>query len=733
MPVKDRPAKVHPDSDVIEVGSQFYIRAKSSLADDRTLVLLHNDTFAVFDRYGDIQPVGLGQQGLFYQETRYLSRLELRIGGRRPLLLSSTTSEDNLMLSVDATNPDMELPSGEMLQRDILHVHRSKFITDAGCFERIVVHNFGQAPVDVTLSFVFSSDFADIFEVRGQKRKRRGKFLEEEADRSNIVLGYEGLDHVLRRTRVQCSHSCSIIRAGEMSMPIHLEPQEELVFSLDIYCESNDGPSVWVSYDEALRSINNERHTSPLANFDIYTSNEQFNDWFNRSRADLEMLLSTTPFGLYPYAGVPWFATVFGRDGMITALELLWLAPSVAKGGLSYLAANHATGIDPERAAEPGKLLHETRKGEMAQLGEVPFGQYYGSVDSTPLFVLLASAYYERTADLEFIKSIWPNILAALDWIDNYGDIDGDGFVEYARHTESGLLQQGWKDSQDSVFHSDGTIAAGPIALCEVQSYVYAAKSGIAVVADELGHGDLAQKLRTQAEDLRKNFEVSFWSDELSMFALALDGKKRQCCVRSSNAGHCLFSGIASNSQTIRTMETLNSPGFFSGWGIRTIASEEKRYNPMSYHNGSIWPHDNALIAYGCTNLRNKDLSLKILSGLLDLSLFVDLHRLPELICGFPRRTGKGPTLYPVACAPQAWAAGAIFLSLQSCLGLTIRARESCIYFHHTALPEALQRIEIRNIALGNASVDLAFERHAHTVGVEVLRRTGNVEILSLK
>ena len=733
MPVKDRPAKVHPDSDVIEVGSQFYIRAKSSLADDRTLVLLHNDTFAVFDRYGDMQPVGLGQQGLFYQETRYLSRLELRIGGRRPLLLSSTTSEDNLMLSVDATNPDMELPSGETLQRDILHVHRSKFIADAGCFERIVVHNFGQAPVDVTLSFVFSSDFADIFEVRGQKRKRRGKFLEEEADRSNIVLGYEGLDHVLRRTRITCSHSCSVTRTGEMSMPIHLEPQEELAFSLDIFCESNDAPSASVTYDEALRSINNERHASPLADFDIYTSNEQFNDWFNRSRADLEMMLSTTPFGLYPYAGVPWFATVFGRDGMITALELLWLAPSVAKGVLSYLAANQATGIDPERDAEPGKILHETRKGEMAQLREVPFGQYYGSVDSTPLFVLLASAYYERTADLEFIKSIWPNILAALDWIDNFGDIDGDGFVEYARHTESGLLQQGWKDSQDSVFHSDGTIATGPIALCEVQSYVYAAKSGIAVAADELGHSDLAQKLRGQAEELRKKFEVSFWSDELSMFALALDGKKRQCCVRSSNAGHCLFSGIASATQTIRTMDSLCSPGFFSGWGVRTIAAEERRYNPMSYHNGSIWPHDNALIAYGCTNSRNKDLSLKILSGLLDLSLFVDLHRLPELICGFPRRTGKGPTLYPVACAPQAWAAGSIFLALQSCLGLTIRARESCISFHHTALPEALQRIEIRNIAMGNCSVDLGFERHAHTVGVEVLRRTGNVEIMSLK
>ncbi len=724
----------HAGTDVIEVGNQFYIRAESSLADTRTLVLLHNDTFAVFDRYGDIQPVGMGQQGLFHEETRYLSRLELQIGKRRPLLLSSSTREDNVLLSVDVTNPDMELASGETLQRGILHVHRDKFILDATCFERITVHNFGLKPVDVELSFLFAADYADIFEVRGQKREHRGKYLPQEVDQTTLLLGYEGLDHVQRRTLIECSLPSSNARAGEISLPVHLEPQEDMQFSLHIQCESNGQAHASPNFDRALQQVNEERRCSPLAEVNIYTSNEQFNDWINRSRADLEMMISATKFGLYPYAGAPWFCTVFGRDGIITALEILWLAPSVAKGVLSYLAGTQATGIDPERDAEPGKILHETRKGEMANLREVPFGQYYGSVDSTPLFVLLVAAYYERTADLEFIRSIWPNVQAALDWIENFGDRDGDGFVEYARHAESGLLQQGWKDSQDSVFHSDGTIASGPIALCEVQSYVYAAKTGIAAVAEELGQKELAKKLRTQAEELRRKFEVAFWSDDLSMFALALDGKKQQCRVRSSNAGHCLFSGIASPAQSVRTMESLCSAGFFSGWGIRTIASGEKRYNPMSYHDGSVWPHDNALIAYGCRNSQSKELALKVLTGLLDLSLFVDLHRLPELVCGFPRRTGKGPTLYPVACAPQSWAAGAVYLALQSCLGLTIRAKESRIYLHHSAMPEALQRVEIRDLKVGGGTVDLAFRRHSQSsVGVDILRRTGEVEVVALK
>jgi glycogen debranching enzyme len=721
-------------TDVIQVEDQFYIHAESSLADDRTLVLLHNDTFAIFDRYGDIQPVGLGQQGLFHQETRYLSSLELRIQGHKPLLLSSVTGEDNVMVTVDLTNPDMELPSGVLLPRGTLHLYRNKFLADGVCLDQITIHNFGHQPVETELSFAFGADFKDIFEVRGQKRQRRGHYLPEETERGGgVVLAYEGLDQVLRRTRLQCSGTSALGTSGEITVPVRLGPQQEQVFSLNVFCECNGARRDVVSFDEALLRVHCERNASPLAGVDIYTSNEQFNDWFNRSRADLSMMLAHTPFGPYPYAGVPWFSTAFGRDGIITALELLWLAPEVAKGVLSYLAATQATHNDPERDAEPGKILHETRKGEMAQLREVPFGLYYGSVDSTPLFLFLAASYYQRTADAEFLRSIWPNIQAALDWIDRFGDIDGDGFVEYARKTDSGLLQQGWKDSQDSVFHSGGALATGPIALCEVQAYVYAARNGIAAVAKDLGHLDLSFSLKAKSEELRRKFSTAFWSDELGMFALALDGNKRQCRVRSSNAGQCLFSGIASKTQTIRTNESLLSPGIFSGWGIRTIATEEKRYNPMSYHNGSVWPHDNAMIAFGARDLPEKNIALKVLSGLLDLSLFVDMRRLPELICGFPRRPGRGPTLYPVACAPQAWSAGAIFMTLQACLGLSISAKESRLHLYHTALPQALERVEVRNLRIRDSLIDIAFERYAETVGVNVLRRSGDVEILASK
>ena len=444
------------------------------------------------------------------------------------------------------------------------------------------------------------------------------------------------------------------------------------------------------------------------------------------------MMMIGNPERNYPYAGVPWFGTVFGRDGIITALQSLWLNPAMARGVLQCLAATQASKSNPDIEAEPGKILHEMRQGEMAALGEVPFGRYYGSVDSTPLFIILAGAYYEHTADANFIQELWPNIERALGWIDDFGDADHDCFVEYRQHGSKGLVQQGWKDSDDSIFHSDGCIAKAPIALCEVQGYVYAAKLAAARLSRITAGSKKAAELEVEAENLKATFEDHFWCEDISTYALALDGQKRPCKVRTSNAGQCLYTGIASPDHAGRVAETLFHAESFSGWGVRTVACGEKRYNPLSYHNGSIWPHDNSLIAAGLARYGFKTLAGKILMALLDLSTMVEMHRLPELFCGVDRREGEGPTLYPVACSPQAWAAAAPFLILQACLGISINAERKRIVFDDPYLPEGIPNLAIHDLRCGDVSVDLFLERRNDSVLVHKTGASSAVEIVTI-
>ncbi len=710
-------------------GDPHHILAPSGIADDRTRVLKHGDTFAVFDHLGQIKPGGLGEEGLYHEGTRYLSRLILELDGQAPFFLGSTVRDENDQLSVTLTNPDrirdrrLDVPLGT------LHLAARTLLWQGACHWRLRARNHGPDPVEASICLRFQADFADVFEVRGMKREARGTDLPPQISPGRVTLGYVGLDGERRRTLLRFTPAPAELAADRALFELSLRPLEEVNVEFVVACARGEHGTEPPGFDDVVAAAAVlERLRAGSCR--VSASDGRFDAWLRRSDSDLHMLTTDLPTGPYPYAGIPWFNTPFGRDGIITAIQYLAFRPELARGVLTYLAASQATEVIPSRDAEPGKVLHETRNGEMATLGEMPFGRYYGSVDATPLFVLLAGAYYERTGDRPFAEAIWPNVEAALAWVDDFGDRDGDGFVEYERRAANGLIHQGWKDSDDAISHADGTLARGPIALCEVQSYVYAARRAGAVLAAVLGMPDRASSLESQADGLRQRFEAAFWCDDLETYALALDGEKRPCRVRASNAGLCLFGGIASPERASRVARGLASGDFFSGWGIRTLAATEARYNPMGYHNGAVWPHDNSLIGYGASRYGLKDLTFAILAGHFAAATYFDLNRMPELFCGFDREPGEGPVPYPVACAPQAWAAGAVFLLMDGCLGLSVSAIERQVWFHQPQLPSFIPELRITNLEVAGAKVDLVLVRHGDDVGVNVLRRDGDLSVV---
>jgi glycogen debranching enzyme len=707
---------------------EFYIPATSSLQERRPRTLKHGDTFGVFDHYGDIIPGDGSPEGLYHQDTRYLSGLQLLINDRRPMLLSSTVQDNNALLSADLTNPDFFDEQGRLTPpRDTIHIVRAKFIWEACVYERIALRNFDARAHPICLSLVLQADFADLFEVRGHRRERRGRTSAAVRDGQTITFIHHGLTGDLYRTTVHFAPAPTRLAPNRAVFDLVLQPYERISLFFAVDCDGVDPPRVHAErFFIGLRAARRALRTSTGRASSVATSNQIFNEMLRRSIADLYMLITDTAQGPYPYAGIPWFCTEFGRDGIITAMQMLWVDPTVARGVLKFLAATQATEVNAEADAEPGKILHETRQGEMARLGEVPFGMYYGSVDATPLFVMLAGMYYERTGDIDTIRALWPNLRAALRWIDESGDLDRDGLVEYGAKTDRGLSNQGWKDSQDSVFHADGQLAEGPIALCEVQGYVFAAKRHAARLAVALGFGALADSLRGEAAELRDRFEAAFWCADIGTYALALDGGKSPCRVRSSNAGQVLLSGIPTARRAARVAGGLMDNDFFSGWGIRTIAEGEARYNPMSYHNGSIWPHDNALIALGLARYALGDHIVRMFHAVFEAASYMDLRRLPELFCGFRRVPGKGPTSYPVACSPQAWASATPFAFLQACLGLSFDPAGERVRFRQPRLPEFLDEVVIRQLRVGDSEFDLMLRRYGADVSVNVLDRRGD-------
>ncbi len=704
--------------------SSFYIQATESIQERWPRTLKNGDTFGLFDALGDVVDPRATPGGLFHLDTRHLSGLEFLIDGQRPLLLSSAVENDNVVLTVDLSNPDIYENGKIVLPREILHVRRSKFLWEGTAYERFAIHNFDAHPHRCWLTFNFEADFRDLFEIRGMQRTGRG-VVTTAMDDSGITFRYQGLDGIERRTEINLDPRPERLNEKQALYAVDLKPGEQRAIILTVRCADGRPQAFSVPYRAARRAAQKASNLGGT----VASSNALANRMLHRAGADLTMLITDTPEGPYPYAGTPWFSTPFGRDGLITALQMMWIDPSLAKGVLRYLARTQATASDPRADADPGKILHETRACEMANLGEVPFGRYYGSVDSTPLFVLLAARYFLRTGDQATIRALWPNLEAALNWIDRYGDRDGDGFVEYYRESEDGLANQGWKDSRDSIFHADGALATGPIALCEVQAYVYAAKQGAAMLARMLGEHARADELAEAAATLRQRFEQTFWCEDLGVYAIALDGAKKPCRVRTSNAGQVLFSGIASADRAAHLAETLMTPEMFSGWGVRTLASDAPRFNPMSYHNGSVWPHDNALIALGLGRYGFKRAAAGIFGGLFDASCHMDLMRIPELFCGFPRRRGTAPTLYPVACQPQAWASGAPFALLEACLGIVCDHERREVRFHNPLLPRFLEEIRIRNLCLDGASVDLRLRRSGEGTEVAILAQRGDLSI----
>ena len=721
---------------VLKIGPDFYVLASALASRRASRVLANGESFAVFDVGGDILDNPLEALGFFHRDTRYLSRFELRIHEREPYFLNSYLSDDKAQFRINLTNPDLDGRGRAIkLPRDAIQIERSWVLADATLVHRLRVRNYAGIALRIPLEFFIGADFADIFEVRGVERKHHGKTPHPEVRKGTVRFSYEGLDGVRRFTQVAFDPPPRALSPERAAFLVDLdrEAAAELEIRIAGGTESK-GPrrrsTPAADFDGALAARRSAIERSQVSWARLSASNELFDSLLTRSRADLTSLISHTTDGTFIMAGIPWFATLFGRDSIITALALLPFNPEVATHTLRVLAGMQGSRIDPAREEQPGKIVHEIRAGEMAATGEVPFGRYYGSVDSTPLFLWLFGRCIADTGDLALAEELWPSAERALEWIERCGDRDGDGYVEYVGKTPRSLANQGWKDSFDAISHASGELATAPIALAEVQGYVYAAYVSLADVAARLGRGGVASRLAERATSLRKAFSRDFWLEPECTVALALDADKQPCRVMSSNAAHCLATGLLDPDQAAAVSRRLLGDDMFSGWGVRTLGANERRYNPMSYHNGSIWPHDNAIAAIGLARYGNRAGALSILEGLFDAAVHLETASLPELFCGFPREPRLGPVPYPVACYPQAWSAASVFMILQAALGLRVMGFERRLLFDSPAIPPWLEWLRIEDLKIGDSSVSLLLRRTSDGAAMtEILERNGSITV----
>jgi glycogen debranching enzyme len=714
-----------------------------------TLTLKDDDLFLITDTLGSIaessEENADASLGLFCRDTRFLSRLELQINGQSPVLLSSTAHQ-GFVLSVLCANPTLESLAAETvgIQREL--------VLNGALFEELKITNYSTDPVQFELSLSFDADFADLFEVRGAHRDRRGQFLQPvppsaveenglspesvaawQAEQGELAIAYQGLDGLVMESRIEFAHRPPDRIYGRTAIwhiELNSHETQHLGYRLHLLTDGQSTSTVAVPATlrqaRAAESMEEEewRHRATQ----IRSDNRAFNQVIERAEQDLYLLRQTIGKDKVLSAGVPWFSTLFGRDSIIAAAQTLILDPSIARQTLSTLAHYQGKVDDDWREEEPGKILHELRFGEMARCGEVPHTPYYGTVDATPLWIMLYADYYAWTHDYETLERLWPNALAAMDWVDR--NLAQTGYLAYLRRSPRGLRNQGWKDSDNCIVDRQGKMAEGAIALCEVQGYVYAAKIRLSEVARMKKRIDLADRWEEEARALKARFNRDFWMPDQDYYALALDGNGRQVDSISSNPGHCLGLGILMPERAKSVAERLQAPDMFSGWGIRTLSSHSPAYNPMGYHLGSVWPHDNGLISMGLRSLGLVDQALEVAQGLIDMTLLQPYQRPPELFCGYERPNDGQPVRYPVACSPQAWASGTIFQLLHMMINLVPEASSNQLRIIDPALPEFIDHLSLENLQVAGTLLDLEFERSGSTTACRVVKKRGNLRVM---